>query len=148
MDSGYGSLENIEKLMSIKGLKFIVKGYSPRTAANIAREVPKSAYKRVSEGAWVYELPQEGRMRVILVRFRNKEENLTYTTLYTNISREKLSCEEAFHFYNGRKTIEAFFKMAKNTYGIKNLRTSKFYGIYTFLLIMAMTHNLITWFRR
>ncbi|MBM7581672.1 transposase [Caldicoprobacter guelmensis] len=86
-------------------------------------------------------------MRVILVRFRNKDGNLTYTMLYTNISREKLSCEEAFHFYNGRQTIEAFFKMAKNIYGIKNLRTSKFYGIYTFLLIMAMTHNLITWFK-
>jgi len=147
LDSGYGSLENIERFMSIKGLKFIVKGYSTRTAAIIARKVPKSAYKQVSEGAWVYELPQEGRLRVILVRFRRKDGNLTYTLLYTNISRKKLSCEEAFHFYNGRQTIEAFFKMAKNTYGIKNLRTSKFYGIYTFLWMMAMTHNLITWFK-
>ena len=67
--------------------------------------------------------------------------------LYTNISRKKLSAEEAFHFYNGRQTIEAFFKMAKNLYGIKNLRTSKFYGIYTFLWMVAMAHNLITWFR-
>lgn len=43
--------------------------------------------------------------------------------------------------------IEAFFKMAKNTYSIKNLRTTKFYGIYTFLCMIAMTHNLITWFK-
>ncbi|MBA1336543.1 MAG: hypothetical protein HPY66_2978 [Firmicutes bacterium] len=37
--------------------------------------------------------------------------------------------------------------MAKDTYGIKNLRTRKFYGIYTFLWMVFMTHNLITWFK-
>ncbi len=37
--------------------------------------------------------------------------------------------------------------MAKNLYGIKNLRTSKFCGIYAFLWMMAMAHNLITWFK-
>jgi len=52
-----------------------------------------------------------------------------------------------FSFLQWEATIEAFFKIAKNTYGIKNLRTSKFYGIYTFLWLMAMTHNLITWFK-
>ncbi|WP_279233124.1 transposase [Marinisporobacter balticus] len=51
----------------------------------------------------------------------------------TNISIEKMSAVELFHFYNQRQTIEAFFKMAKNVYGRKNLRTRKFYGIYTFL---------------
>jgi len=148
LDSGYGSAENIEKLRGIKGLKFIVKGYSTRTAANIARGVPLSAYTQVSDSAWVYELPQvEEGLRVILVQFLGKYGELTYTLLYTNISRKKLSAVEAFHFYNGRQTIEAFFKMAKNTYSIKNLRTSKFYGIYTFLWMMAMTHNLITWFK-
>ena len=148
LDSGYGSAENIEKLRSIKGLKFIVKGYSTKTAANIARGVPLSAYTQVSDGAWVYELPQvEGGVRVMLVQFLGKYGDLTYTLLYTNISRKKLSAEEAFHFYNDRQTIEAFFKMAKNTYGIKNLRTSKFYGIYTFLWMVAMAHNLITWFK-
>ena len=33
--------------------------------------------------------------------------------------------------------------MAKNVYGIKNLRTRKFYGIYTFLWLAFMTHNFI-----
>nr|PZN07921.1 MAG: hypothetical protein DIU64_11465 [Caldicoprobacter oshimai] len=148
LDSGYGSAENIEKLKSIKGLKFIVKGYSTKTAANIAKSVPLSAYTQVNDGAWVYELPQlKGGLRVILVQFLGKYGDLTYTLLYTNISKEKLSTVEAFHFYNGRQTIEAFFKIAKNTYGVKNLRTSKFYGIYTFLWMMAMAHNLITWFK-
>jgi len=52
LDNGYGSLENIERLMSIKGLKFIVKGYSTKTAASIARGVPSSAYTQVSDGAF------------------------------------------------------------------------------------------------
>jgi Transposase DDE domain len=54
---------------------------------------------------------------------------------------------EIFHFYNERQTIEAFFKMAKNVYNIKNLRTSKFYGIYGFLWLVFITHNLISHFK-
>lgn len=37
--------------------------------------------------------------------------------------------------------------MAKNVYHIKNLRTSKFYGIYGFLWLVFITHNLISWFK-
>ena len=58
-----------------------------------------------------------------------------------------MSAVEIFHFYNKRQTIEAFFKMAKNVYHIKNLRTSKFYGIYGFLWLVFITHNLISWFK-
>ena len=50
---------------------------------------------------------------------------------------------ELFHFYNKRQTIEAFFKTCKQVYGIKNLRTSKFYGIYGFLWLVFISHNLI-----
>ncbi|MDU2832825.1 MULTISPECIES: transposase [Clostridium] len=55
-----------------------------------------------------------------------------------------MSTVEIFYFYNKRQTIEAFFKMAKNVYHIKNLRTSKFYGIYGFLWLVFITHNLIS----
>lgn len=51
---------------------------------------------------------------------------------------------ELFHFYNGRQTIEAFFKMIKNIYHIRNLRTSKFYGIYGFMWLVFITYNLIS----
>jgi len=51
---------------------------------------------------------------------------------------------ELLHFYDRRQTIEAFLKMAKNVYNIKNLRTSKFYGIYSFLWLVFITHNLIS----
>lgn len=32
-------------------------------------------------------------------------------------------------------------------YHIKNLRTTKFYGIYGFLWLVFITHNLIIWFK-
>nr|WP_257785998.1 transposase [Geosporobacter ferrireducens] len=64
--------------------------------------------------------------------------------MITNINSEKMSAIELFHVYNERQTIEAFFKTCKEVYGIKNLRTSKFYGIYGFLWLVFITHNLIT----
>lgn len=147
-DSGYGAFDNIRMLNSIKGLKFIVKGYSTKKAASIAKTVSLSDYTQIDDGAWVFELPEiEEGFRVILVQILGKKGDLTYTLLYTNISKSKLSAVEAFHFYNGRQTIEAFFKMTKNTYNIRNLRTGKFYGIYSFIWIVFITHNLITWFK-
>jgi hypothetical protein len=147
-DSGYGAMKNIEKLMAIQRLQFVVKGYSSRKAARIAKTIALDAYTQADDAAWVYELPvSDSGLRTILVQVLGSKGELTYTLLHTNISRKKMSAVQAFHFYNGRQTIEAFFKAAKNTYGIKNLRTSSFYGIYSFIWLVFMTHNLITWFR-
>ncbi len=147
-DSGYGAFENINKLMSVKGLRFIVKGYSSRKAKTIANEVSFESYEKADNAAWVYELPTtENGLRTILVQILGSKGELTYTMLHTNILKESMSAVEAFHFYNGRQTIEAFFKTSKNVYAIKSLRTSSFYGIYGFLWLVFMTHNLISWFR-
>lgn len=147
-DSGYGAFKNIHKLMSIKGLRFIIKGYSSRKAASIANEISFDSYEKADDAAWVYELPTtEDGLRTILVQILGSKGELTYTLLYTNINKGNMSAVEAFHFYNGRQTIEAFFKTAKNVYGIRSLRTSSFYGIYGFLWLTFMTHNLISWFR-
>lgn len=147
-DSGYGATENIEKLMSIKGLRFIVKGFSSKKAANIAKTVPFDSYEKADDSAWVFELPSvDNGLRTILVQILESKGELSYTLLHTNINKSKLSAVDAFHFYNGRQTIEAFFKTAKNIYGIKSLRTKSFYGIYSFLWLAFMTHNLISWFR-
>lgn len=147
-DSGYGAFNNIQKLMAVKELKFIIKGYSSKKTANIAAEVPFDSYDQADDSAWVYELPSVGEgLRTILVQILESKGDLNYTLLHTNISKGKLSAVEAFHFYNSRQTIEAFFKTAKNVYGIKSLRTSSFYGIYGFLWLTFITHNLISWFR-
>jgi len=57
LDSGYGADKNIKKLSKIKGLKFLVKGYSSKQAAKIADSVPFESYTIVDESVWVYELP-------------------------------------------------------------------------------------------
>jgi transposase len=146
-DSGFGSTENIEKLTDIPNLKFITKGYSTVSAANLAKNIPYSKYTKVDKAAWVYELPENGGLRNIIVQTLSKSGKIKYSLLITNIPRNEMSAVDAFHFYNKRQTIEAFFKMAKNVYNIKNLRTTKFYGIYAFLWIVFITHNLISCFK-
>lgn len=143
VDSGYGSMETIEKLKSIPKLLFLAKGYSTRQSANLAKDVKLDEYTKADEGVWVYEFPSKDGLRVVLVQILTKHGKLVYSHLITNIPKEKMSAVELFHFYNQRQTIEAFFKTAKNVYGIKNLRTRKFYGIYAFLWLVFMTHNFI-----
>lgn len=144
IDSGYGSMETVEKLKNIPKLLFLVKGYSTRQSANLAKGVELEAYTQADDGVWVYEFPSKDGLRVILVQILTKHGELVYSHLITNIPKERMSAVELFHFYNQRQTIEAFFKMAKNVYGIKNLRTRKFYGIYAFLWLAFITHNFIT----
>ncbi|NFA62290.1 transposase [Clostridium sporogenes] len=146
-NSGFGSLENVEKLLSIPKLKFITKGYSTVKASNLAKDIPYSEFTQADKAAWVYELPENNGVRYIIIQTLSKMGNLKYSLLITNISHKDINAVELFHFYNKRQTIEAFFKMAKNTYHIKNLRTSKFYGIYGFLWIVFITHNFISCFK-
>ena len=146
-DSGYGSVDNVEKLRSIPKLKFVTKGYSPKTASNLAKNIDYAEYIQADKAAWVYELPQNNGVRYIIVQTLSSKGKLKYSLLITNISSNDMSPVELFHFYNERQTIEAFFKMAKNVYHIRNLRTSKFNGIYGFLWLVFITHNLISWFK-
>ncbi len=146
-DSGFGSTENVEKLLSIPKLKFVTKGYSTRTASNLAKDIHYSEYTQADKATWVYELPENNGVRYIIVQTLSVKGNLKYFLIITNINSRDTSAVEIFHFYNKRQIIEAFFKMAKNVYHIKNLRTSKFYGIYGFLWLVFITHNLISWFK-
>jgi hypothetical protein len=146
-DSGFGSADNVEKLLSIPKLKFITKAYSTKTASNLAKDIDYAEYIQADNAAWVYELPQNNGIRHIIVQTLSSKGKLKYSLLITNISSNEMNPVELFHFYNERQTIEAFFKMAKNVYHIKNLRTSEFHGIYGFLWLVFITHNLIAWFK-
>ena len=146
-DSGYGSADIIELMKSIPSLKFVTKGYSTVKAKNLAKEIPYYEYTQADESAWVYELPNIDDLRIIIVQILTKSGKLKYSMLVTNIAVKDMDAVELFHFYNKRQTIEAFFKMVKNVYNIKNLRTTSFYGIYGFLWLVFLTHNLITWFK-
>jgi hypothetical protein len=68
-DSGYGAMHNIESLMDNRGLQFVVKGYSSRKAANIAKTISLDAYTQADDAVWVYELPvSDSGLRTILVQ--------------------------------------------------------------------------------
>jgi hypothetical protein len=144
-DSGYGSDDSVEIFKATKA-KFVVKGYSSQRAKNLASKVKKDDWEEIDECVDVCELPRQCDIRIILVRVLEKD-GVKHTYLATNIPRSDMSAKDLFHFYNGRQTIEAFIKTCKNTYGIKNLRTKCFLGIYGFLWLVFITHNLISWMK-
>lgn len=51
IDSGFGSTDNVEKLLSIPKLKFITKGYSTKTASNLANDIHYSEYTQADKAA-------------------------------------------------------------------------------------------------
>ena len=120
-------------------------GVSTVRAKNLATTVSKSDWEEIDDCVDVYELLNQVSFRVILVRTLQKDASFKYTSLITNIPVKDMSASDLFHFYNGRQTIEAFFKTCKNVYGMRNLRTKTFFGIYGFLWLLFITHNLVSW---
>lgn len=144
-DSGYGSDDGVEMLKATKA-RFVVKGYSSQRAKNLATKVKRYEWEEIDEYVDVCELQPQGNLRIILVRVLEKD-GVKYTYLATNVPASDMSAKDLFHFYNGRQTIEAFIRTCKNTYGIKNLRTKCFFGIYGFLWLVFITHNMISWMK-
>ena len=132
---------------AIKGIQYVTKGHSTRQAAKIAKDIPFDVYEQVNDSVWVYEIPTLISRRKIIVQTLTKHGGLVYTMLITNLCHSQMTAVDLFRFYNGRQTIEAFFKQAKGIYAIKNLRTRKYHGIYTFLWLVFITHNLVSWFK-
>jgi transposase len=144
MDSAFGSQESIKELKATKA-RFIVKGYSTVKAKNLAVGVSKTDWEEIDDSIDLFELPSQEGLRYILVRTLQKDASFKYTCLITNMAVKEMTARDLFHFYNGRQTIEAFFKTCKNVYGMKNLRTKTFFGIYGFLWLVFITHNLVSW---
>ncbi|MCH4236492.1 MAG: hypothetical protein LKF87_11105 [Clostridium tyrobutyricum] len=98
-DSGFGSIKNVEKLLSIPNLKFVTKGYSTIRAKNLAKNIQYSEYDKADEAAWVHELLQINKVRYIIVQTLSKRGNLKYSLLITNIIDKEMTAVEIFHFY-------------------------------------------------
>jgi hypothetical protein len=146
LDSGYGSDANVEKMRN--KVLFVAKAYSTVRAANIAKTIKKEDWEEIDDCVDTYELPNTDVVRYIIVRTLTRKGDFEYTMLISNIPAIKMSAHDLYHFYNGRQTIEAFFKMCKNIYHIENLRTRSFEGIYTFLWTVFITHNIISWMKK
>lgn len=67
--------------------------------------------------------------------------------LITNLNRNQLAEATSIQLYDGRATIENYFK--DDQYGLltKHLRTRKFHGIACFLWLAAMVYNQLMWLR-
>lgn len=144
-DSGYGSADSIAALQAA-GMHFIIKGYSNQRACRQAKEVREEDWQEIERLIHVAELASgTPDLRVIICETITRNGKRVYTRLLTDITW--LSPVELFHFYNERQTIEAFFKLCKHTYGIRNLRTGNYDGIHTFLWLVLITHNLLIWLK-
>jgi hypothetical protein len=145
VDSGYGSDDNIQKIRH--KVLFVAKAFSTVRATNIAKSIKKTDWDEIDGCMDLYELPIVEGLRHIVVRTLTSKGDFEYTMLVSNIPTNQMAAIEMFYFYNKRQTIEAFFKSCKNIYHIRNLRTRKFDGIYSFLWIVFITHNLLSWFK-
>jgi hypothetical protein len=149
-DSGYGSKDSINKLLQ-SGYSFVVKGYSSETSKNLACQLSWDDWEEVKPGVHTAEYTRAhayGKARVVVYAIFKQDGELKFSHLITNIPATELDGTELFDLYNGRQSIEAFFKSCKQSYNIKNLRTRTFNGIYAFLLTVFITHNLVSLARR
>jgi hypothetical protein len=65
-----------------------------------------------------------------------------YSVLLTNLAAE-FDAVQLWRLYSERQTIEAFFKVGRNVYGMDTLRSREFKAIYGFLWLVFIGHNLL-----
>jgi hypothetical protein len=66
----------------------------------------------------------------------------------TNVAREDLPAVEAIRVYNGRQTIEAYFKDEQQALGARHVRTKVWGGAAVFQWLVALTNNLLRWLQQ
>lgn len=149
-DAAHGSIENLILLLDL-GLDFTIKGHNPRTAKNLAQEIPACRWETVDAGAQAAEavpLFLEGYdpVRTVVVKVQNGTQ-VQHAHIYTTLPEQRYSPAELVHSYNGRQTIEAFIKSDKDGLKIANLRTRCFMGLCAFMYLAAITMNLLVLFQ-
>ena len=152
-DAACGAGAQIEGLLDL-GLAFIVKGISDKTALKFAAQVEPSQWESLDLFTRLCDLgPRQISkcrypVRVVLVELRTRRwDRRFYSHLYTTLSPPQADAPTVFQRYNQRQSIEALIKSAKYGLSIKHLRTRRYHPIQNFLLLAAITFNLLAWFR-
>jgi hypothetical protein len=152
-DAAFGSGPDVQELVEL-GLPFVVKGISDKTAQKFARQVEPTHWHSLDLFTRVAELGAQRitncrhPVRVVLVELLTRRaDKRSYSHLYTSLSCEEADAEALFHVYNHRQCIEALFKSAKEGLSLHRLRTRRYVPIENFLLLSAITFNLLAWFR-
>ena len=152
-DAACGSGPDIEALLDLN-LSFIVKGFAPKTARKFATQVAPTQWESLDLFTRVCDLgPQTisrccHPVRTVLVELMTQRfDRRYYSHLYTTLSPQQADAQQVFQSYNQRQAIEALIKSAKYGLSLKHLRTRSYEPIKNFLSLVAITFNLLSWFR-
>lgn len=152
-DAAFGSGPVVEELIEL-GVPFIIKGISNQTATNFSRQVEPSHWQRLDLFTRVSELGLQRitgcrhPVRVVLTELvTHRFDRFSYSHLYTTLQDDLADAATLFHVYNARQRVEALFKEAKQGLSLSPLRTRKYLPIECFLILCAITFNLLVGFR-
>lgn len=151
-DGAQGSGPNLEGLIELDR-EFVIKGYSPQTARIFARDIrfeqwePVDLFTRVADLGLRKITNCRPLVHVVLVETLNPRRwEMDYFNLFTHL-KSPMSAPEIFDFYNARQNIEALIKGEKYGLHITPMKTRSFAGNYAFLYFVAITFNLLSWFK-
>jgi hypothetical protein len=105
-------------------------------------------------GQWEHEVAVQRRRPGPVMRAKQRREGaqrrrvVTAEYWLTNVDAEDLPAVEAIEVYNGRQTIEAYFKDEQQALGARHVRTNVWAGEAVFEWLVAMTNNLLRWLQQ
>ena len=150
-DAIHGTKDNMHMLLE-REASFLLKGRDTRTARNLAAEIPSYQWEsmdilhEVAEARPLTVSAHHAPVRTVLVKTK-KPNGPEYSHLYTTIDKLEKEPVEIAHHYNKRQIIEAEIKAERNGPKLNHLRTRSFWGIYSFMIHLALAMNLVLMFR-
>ena len=155
-DCQYATGDDLAVLLG-RPVRFVGRAFSDATAANWARDLgPDARWVELSPVKWVHELGEgpaaatrpDVVCRRVLVRSTGARHRAGYTALVTNIPASELDAAALEAFYEARQTIEGWFSEATAALQLKGLWSRSLPGLTAFLLLAALTSNLLNWWAR
>jgi hypothetical protein len=144
-DAGYGTSIYLQWLQEQAQL-FLIKKLTNKPSAWV-RRVEQADWQPVAgcDDVKVAEISPRLGVRYIVCAMTTAEQEVEYSVLATNLPVEQYSGSDLWWLYSKRQNIEAFFKLARNTYGMSNLRSREYKAIHGFLWLLFISHNLLKW---
>jgi hypothetical protein len=155
-DCQYATGDDLARLLA-RPVRFVGRAFADATAAAWARDLgPDARWVELSPVKWVCELGEgpaaltrpDVVCRRVLVRSTGARHRAGYTALVTSIPAAELDAAALEAFYEARQTIEGWFSEATAALQLKGLWSRSFCGLAAFLLLAALTSNLLNWWTR
>jgi hypothetical protein len=156
-DCQYATAADLAVLLG-RGVRFVARAFSDATAAAWARDLgPEARWVELSPVKWVCDLGEGPAAaahpalvcRRLLVRATGAGQGVGYSALLTNLPAAEVPAAALEPFYEARQTIEGWLSEAGDALQLKRLWSRSFCGLEAFLLLAALTSNLLNrWARR